>query len=40
MHVELDARSIASIRRNLSVVAGACGSHAPLLGAAEMAWEL
>lgn len=39
MKAELDTRSIAAIRRDLSVVAGACGSHAPLLGAAEMAWE-
>jgi predicted NBD/HSP70 family sugar kinase len=39
MHVELDARSIAAIGRSLSVVPGACGPHAPLMGAAELAWE-
>lgn len=39
MQTELDARSIAAIRRSVVVVAGVCGPHAPLLGAAELAWE-
>lgn len=39
MNAELDARSIAAIGRTLSVVPAACGPHAPLMGAAELAWE-
>ncbi len=39
MNTELEARSIAAIGRSLSVMPGACGQHAPLLGAAELAWE-
>jgi len=39
MHVELGARSLASTGRSLSILAGACGPHAPLMGAGELAWE-
>jgi len=39
MEPELEHRALASIRESLQVVPGECGPNAPLLGAAERAWD-
>lgn len=40
MHRELESRSLVAVRGTLEVLPALCGADAPLLGAAETAWDL
>ena len=39
MQAELESRALRAIYGSLEVVASTCGPHAPLMGAAELAWD-